>query len=384
MSTTTPFHTARFQEPLPGGQVLCTLCPHDCRIAEGRRGACSVRYNHHGRLVTLVYDRVVSQHVEAIEKKPLFHFLPGSRALSIATVGCNLRCSFCQNWELSQWPRDHLPARLIEPTHGEPAAPICPDLAVRPPRSGEVPGMPATPQSLVQTALESGVQSIAYTFTEPTIFYELAYDTAVLARRAGLRNVWVSNGFTHEAPIRELCRTLDGINIDLKFFDDRSYQKISKARLQPVLDAIRLYHDLGVWVEVTTLVIPGVNDSDDELSGVARFLAEVDPGIPWHISRFFPAWKMQSASPTPRETLLRAREIGRRAGLHHVYVGNIADAELENTACPRCSATLVERRGFTLLSNRVEEGHCPDCGVALGGRWSADQSAPTTSSAARS
>ena len=291
-----PLHEARYYEPMPKGRVLCTLCPHECRIAEGARGACSVRYNHHGKLYTLVYDKVVAREVNPIEKKPFFHFYPGSFAYSISTVGCNLRCSFCQNWTISQWPKEHLP-RHIDEAESEVPDPICPQLIAM---DRDIAGEPVTPEKVVAATLATGCRSVSYTFTEPTVFYELAYDTAVLARESGLLNNFVSNGFISEAPLRELATVLDGINIDLKFFSEESYRRISRARLQPILDAIRLYHELGVWVEVTTLVIPGLNDSDEELGQIAGFIRSVGEEIPWHATAFYPAYRMLDRAPHGR------------------------------------------------------------------------------------
>lgn len=360
----TSVHEARFYEPLPDKKVLCTLCPHDCRIPDGGRGACSVRYNRGGRLYTLVYDKVVAREVNPIEKKPLFHFHPGSHAYSISTVGCNMRCAYCQNWQISQWPKDHLPKKLdAAPDPGAPA-PICPQLEAM---DARVPGEPVTPAEIVRAARQTGCLSVSYTFTEPTIFYELAQDTAVLARGQGLKNSFVSNGFISEAPLREIASLLDAVNIDLKFFRDESYRRISRARLQPVLDAIRLYHALGVWVEVTTLVIPGLNDGDEELTGIAEFLAGLDPAIPWHLSQYYPAYRMHDHPPTPVETLRRACEIGRQAGLRYVYEGNVPGEGGENTHCWQCGALLIERFGFFVRLNRIRQGACPDCGTAVDG-----------------
>jgi len=358
-----PLHEARFYQPLPDGKVLCTLCPHDCHIPDGARGACAVRYNHGGKLYTLVYDKLVAREVNPIEKKPLFHCHPGSLAYSISTVGCNLRCSFCQNWYISQWPRGHLP-RHIDKATGQDAEPICPQLADM---ARQVAGERVTPQQIVDAALDSGCRSISYTFTEPTIFYELAYDTAVLAREQGLLNNFVSNGFISEPPLRELAGVLDVINVDLKFFKDESYRHISRARLQPILDAIRLYHQLGVWVEVTTLVIPGINDSDQELRDIAAFIHSVSETIPWHVTGFYPAYKLQDTPPTGVDSLRRARDIGLAEGLRYVYEGNVPGEGGENTWCYQCKALLIERYGFAVRENRIRNNACPDCGAPIDG-----------------
>jgi pyruvate formate lyase activating enzyme len=357
-------HKARFYEALPETQVLCRLCPHDCRIHEGGRGACGVRYNKDGVLYTLVYDRVVSRSVEPVEKKPLFHFHPGSTVYSIATVGCSLRCAFCQNWVISQWPKEHLPKRVAEGGKIETQQPICPQLIEL---QGAIPGERITPQVIVEAALAARATAIAYTYTEPTIFYELAYDTAVLARQHGLKNIFVTSGYINEGPLRELAPVLDAANVDLKFFKEESYRRISRVRLQPILEAIRLYYKLGVWLEVTTLVIPGTNDSDEELKAIAEFVHSVGVEVPWHISQFFPAHKMLDRPATPVETLRRASDIGRAAGLRYVYEGNVPGENGENTYCYNCQSLLIDRYGFYVRTHRIRGGCCPDCGAPIDG-----------------
>ncbi len=352
-------HEAAFTERLADRRVHCVLCPHDCRIADGSRGACAVRYNRGGVLYTLVYDRVVAAHVEPIEKKPFFHVAPGSLAYSIATVGCNLQCAFCQNWEIAQWPRDRLPRRIANGgAHPAPALSAVADA---------VPGRAQTPHAIVDAALGAGATSIAYTFTEPTIFFELAYDTAVRARARGLRNLFVTNGYTSAPVVRSLAGVLDAVNVDLKGFSEPRYRRVTRAGLQPVLDAIRLYHDLGVWVEVTTLVIPGVNDADAELRDIARFVASVGPEVPWHVSQFHPAYRMRDRPVTPVETLRRARQIGLAAGLHHVYEGNVPGEGGEHTTCTACHTEVIERFGNTVQVNRLKDGACPACGTPMAG-----------------
>lgn len=353
-------HEARHYTPLAHGKVHCTLCPHDCHIPDGGRGACAVRYNQGGRLYTLVYGKVVARELDPVEKKPLFHFHPGSTAYSIGTVGCSMRCAFCQNWQISQWAKEHLP----KGEHQEGPEPICPRLAEL---EEAVAGEPVTPAGIVDAALASGAGAVAYTYTEPTIFYELAYDTATLAREKGLKNIFVSNGFISEAPLRELAGVLDAVNVDLKFFREESYRHISRARLAPILEAIRLYHELGVWLEVTTLVIPGVNDSDEELRDIAGFVRSVGEEVPWHVSQFYPAWKMRDLPVTPAETLERAARIGREAGLRYVYEGNVPGSPGENTHCYHCGTLLIERYGFHLRANRIRDGACPECGASIDG-----------------
>jgi len=321
--------------------VTCNLCAHRCYIPAGREGICKVRENRSGVLRTLVYDRVISANIDPVEKKPLFHFLPSSSVFSVATVGCNFHCRYCQNWEISQLPRIH---------------------------ANTVPGERLTPDEIVNLALEAGCESVAYTYTEPTIFFELAYDTAKLAAEAGLKNIFVTNGYITAEALRMIQPYLHAANIDLKGFDDKRHRRISGAKLQPVLDSIALVKELGIWLEVTTLVVPGHNDSDQELRQIARFLKSVDPEIPWHLSAFFPAYKMMEVEPTDRESLLRVWQIGKDVGLAHVYCGNIPGIH-EDTICYRCNAKLIQRVGFNVTSNRLEQGQCPSCHTAIRGVW---------------
>ncbi|MFO0753770.1 MAG: AmmeMemoRadiSam system radical SAM enzyme [Thermodesulfovibrionales bacterium] len=330
---------ARFYEKLGDGRVKCFLCPHYCSISPGKRGICAVRENREGALYTLVYGKVAARNVDPIEKKPLFHFYPGSRSYSIATVGCNFRCMHCQNAGISQYPKEH------------------PD----------IPGETMTPEQVVQEAERLGCTSISYTYTEPTIFFEFAYECSRLAHQRGIRNVFVSNGYTGPDAARLIAPFLDANNIDLKG-DDAFYRKIVGAKLQPVLDTIRLMKEKGVWVEVTTLIIPDHNDSDEFLTFAAEFLKSVDPAIPWHVTQYYPTFKLVDKLRTPLSTLQRAREIGLRAGLKYVYEGNVPGEGGENTWCPSCGALLIERKGFSLASLRVKEGKCIQCGARIDGR----------------
>lgn len=331
---------AALYERLPGGRVRCDLCAHRCLLLPGRTGICHVRQNRDGTLYTLVYGRTVAQEVDPVEKKPLFHFYPGSAAYSIATAGCNFHCHFCQNWQISQ----------VVPAYEALLGEECP------------------PEAIVNRALRSRSQSIAYTYTEPTIFFEYAMDTARLAHGRALKNIFVTNGYETPEAVHAIRPYLDAANIDLKSFSDRYYRKVVGARLQPVLDTIRLMKSLGIWVEVTTLVVPGHNDSPEELRSIARFLAnEVGKDTPWHISRFFPAYRMADVAPTPVATLRRAREAGLEEGLEFVYVGNVRGTPWENTYCPGCSALLIERSSYVILSNQVSGGRCPQCGRPIAG-----------------
>ncbi len=333
---------AMFQHEAGDGSVKCGLCHHGCTIAPGKRGICGVRENREGQLVSLVYGKLVSMNADPVEKKPLFHFLPGSISFSISTVGCNFRCKHCQNWQISQFP--HL-------------------------FNGKITGDDVDPGKVVETALDCGASSIAYTYVEPTIFHEMAKDTAEIAARHGIKNIFVSNGFMSRAAAEDISQVLDGINIDLKAFTDRFYREICGARLKPVLENIELMHHLGVWVEVTTLVIPGWNDSDHELRDIARFIKGISPSIPWHVSAFHPAFELRLTPPTPVSTLVRAREIGLEEGLHYVYQGNTPGSGGENTMCHRCGAVLVERRGYSILENRMQNGRCPSCSQEIPGVW---------------
>jgi len=331
---------ALFYERLPNDAVRCCLCRHHCRIAPGQRGICRVRENRGGRLMTLVYGRVVAEHVDPVEKKPLFHVLPGTASYSIATVGCNFRCRHCQNHTIAQ----------CDPG---PAA--------------EIPGQPTTPEQIVERAIGNGCRSISYTYTEPTIFCEYALDCARLASAAGLKNIFVTNGYITSQALDAIAPFLDAANIDLKGFSADFYQRVVGARLEEVLECIRDYHRRGIWIEITTLVIPGENDSDDQLNGIARFIAdELGCDVPWHISRFFPQYRMTDREPTPPESLIRAVEAGRRAGLRFLYVGNLAGGR-ENTDCPACGVVVVRRERFQRLDNRLMGNACPRCGAELAG-----------------
>jgi len=329
---------AMLYETLSGSRVRCNLCAHHCVMADGKRGICQVRENQGGRLYTLVYGRTITQHVDPVEKKPLFHFYPGTTAYSVATPGCNFHCRWCQNWEISQMPRErHL-----------------------------VMGEEASPEQIVSAARKAGSRSIAYTYTEPTVLFEYAYDAARLAHEAGLANIYVTNGYMTEEMLEAFHPYLDAANVDLKTFRDETYRRYVGARLQPVLDAMKVIKRLGVWLEVTTLVIPGINDDPAEVRDAARFVAhELGVEAPWHVSRFLPAYKISDVPPTPLATLRRAREIGLEEGLRYVYVGNVPDEE--NTYCHECGQLLIGRSGFYVKENVIHDGRCPECGAPVTG-----------------
>ncbi|MDA8339105.1 MAG: AmmeMemoRadiSam system radical SAM enzyme [Nitrospiraceae bacterium] len=329
---------AMLYEKIADGKVKCHLCNHYCTISPGKRGICASRENRDGTLYTLVYGKVIARHIDPIEKKPLFHFYPGSRSYSIATVGCNFRCLYCQNYEISQYPKEY------------------PD----------IPGEEMTPEQVVSEAELTGCKSISYTYTEPTIFFEFAYDCARLAHEKGIKNVFVSNGYTSPEATRLIAPYLDGNNIDLKG-DENFYKKVAGAKLQPVLNTIKLMKELGVWVEVTTLIIPTYNDSEEFLKWTAEFVKSVDPAMPWHVTQFYPTYKLTDQPRTPIKTLRMARDIGLKAGLKYVYEGNVPGEGGENTYCPSCEELLIERFGFSLTTIKMKNSKCSKCGAQIDG-----------------
>jgi len=320
--------------------VRCNLCAHRCVIRPGHLGVCHVRENRDGTLYSLVYGRAISQAIDPVEKKPLFHFHPGTASFSVATVGCNFRCRFCQNADISQMPRDQ----------------------------GKIIGQKVSPAQLVQAAVRYGAHSIAYTYTEPTIFTEYAYDTALLAHGEGIANIYVTNGYMTPEMLDFFHPHLDAANVDLKSFRDQFYRTQCGAHLEPVLESLRHMKGLGVWVEVTTLVIPGLNDSEEELREIAHFIeSELGPETPWHVSRFHPTYLELGRPSTPLATLRRAREIGLDEGLRYVYEGNVPGSNGESTYCYHCGALLIARTGFQITSYRPKESRCPECGTLIDG-----------------
>ncbi len=334
-------HPARLWKKLSKDVVQCRLCSHFCRIDDGGRGQCGVRVNRGGELFTLVYDKVAALNIDPVEKKPLYHFMPGSQTFSFATMGCNLACSFCQNHSLSQPPR----------------------------RGRGVGGRSASPEQLVGACVEHGCKSISYTYSEPTVFFELMQDTARLARERGLKNIMVSNGFQSPQCLDELGPLIDAANIDLKGFRPEFYEKICGAELKPVLRNLEHMKRLGWWLETTTLVIPGLNDDPEELRGIADFIAgTLGEKTPWHISRFHPDNEMRDRGGTPIATLEAAWEQGRAAGLKHVYVGNAPGNEHNGTYCPDCGELVIDRSGFYVGDTAVDQnGKCRFCGSEVGG-----------------
>jgi pyruvate formate lyase activating enzyme len=333
---------AMLYERQQGLGVLCRLCSHFCRIEDGQQGLCKVRENLGGTLYATASQQLSARNVDPIEKKPLFHFYPGSHAYSIGAYGCNFRCGYCTNWMVSQAPGAEESASRVEMT---------------------------TPEEIVAAAQNSSCRSIAYTYVEPTIFFEYVNDIARVARTAGLFNVFKTNGFM-SAEMLDSCRPfLDAANVDLKTFRNSTYQRFG-GRLQPVLDILRHMKAIGVWLEVTTVLIPGVNDEVAELREMAEFIAcELGDETPWHVQRFFPAYRMKGSLPTPVETLRLAREIGLAQGLRYVYANGIPEKGGQDTLCHNCGSILVERKGFDLLTLRIENAVCPHCAAQTPGRW---------------
>jgi pyruvate formate lyase activating enzyme len=333
---------AMLYKKIKDNTVNCFLCAHRCVIKPGKRGICAVRENRDGTLYSLVYGKAIAQNVDPIEKKPLFHFLPGSRSFSIATVGCNLRCRHCQNYEISQYPVER------------------PDVPI--------PGEDVSPAQIARRAKEEGCESVSYTYTEPTIYFEYAYDCIREAKFLGVKNVFVSNGFMSPESAEIIAPVLDADNIDLKGGAE-FYKKLCAGRVEPVRNTIRTLKEKGVWLEVTTLVIPDWNDSDESLTDIAEFLCSVSADIPWHVSAFYPTWRLLDKPRTPVGTLRRAREIGLKAGLKFVYTGNVPDVEGETTFCPSCKTALIKRAGYTILENLIAAGKCPRCSNPIPGVW---------------
>ena len=339
-------HIAWLCKELKSQKILCQACAQACILDEGEYGICGVRKVEEGQLRLLVYGLAAAVNVDPVEKKPMFHFLPKSRAFSVGTIGCNFSCKFCQNYEISQYPKEH---------------------------NYHIVGQELSPERIVELAQENRCDSIAYTYNEPIVFFEYTYDTAKLAHEKGIKNIYVTSGFETRKAIDLLAPYIDGMNIDIKSFSDEFYKEICGARLKPVLEAVKYAHSKGIWIEITTLLIEGKNDSDEEIREIAKFIASVDKSIPWHLSAFHPMYKMLDVPRTRESTLLRAYKIGQEEGLKYLYIGNIDNEDYESTYCPDCSKKVVDRSGNIgqfVTSRLDEDGNCPECGYALEGVWS--------------
>lgn len=331
---------AMLWEPGQDGTVHCELCSHGCRIARGKQGVCGIRVNHNGKLISLVGDVVTAVNMDPVEKKPLYHFLPGTKTFSIGSAGCNFRCIFCQNNDISQ----------VSP-------------------QSTIPGRRMTPESIVRLAEQNNALSIAFTYNEPTTFFELSYAAAGLAKARGLKTILVSNGYMSAPFLQSMSKRIDAANIDLKGFNEEFYRKFCGGRLQPVLDNLKRIRDLGWWLEVTTLIIPGVNDSKEETQKIAEFIyTELGPDTPWHISAFHGAAQMINHPSTPLDKLEEVRGIGKGAGLNHVYIGNVHSSTGSQTSCPECGLPLIERSGYR-IRRRMHDGVCPGCKTSIAGVW---------------
>lgn len=330
---------AMFQEETPRG-IMCRICPNECVLREGELSQCNNRRVIRSRLYTLAYGNPCSANVDPIEKKPFYHFLPGSRAYSIATAGCNLACLNCQNWSISQTSPDKT-------------------------RNYDL-----MPVKIIEECVSRDCKSIAYTYTEPVTFYEYTYETASLAKKAGIKNILKTNGYINQEPLRQLCTVIDAANVDLKSFNNNTYLRLTGGKLQPVLDSLLTYRDMGVWLEITYLIVPAWTDNTDEIRQMCRWLS--NNGLaksPIHFSRFYPTHKLQQLPPTPVETLEKASKIAAGEGLLHVYTGNVPGNQLSDTKCPSCGDTVISRQGYRVASNTLREGKCPKCAASVEGIW---------------
>ncbi len=335
---------AQYFKQLPGQRVECQLCPRKCQVADKERGYCGVRENRKGKYYTLVYGRPCTYHVDPVEKKPLFHYLPGSQAFSLATAGCNIECKFCQNWEISQF------------------------------RPEQVRSLDLPPEKTADLARQLKSRTIAYTYSEPVIFYEYMLATARAARKQRIGSVMISNGYILEEPLRELCQSLTAVKIDLKAFTEKFYKDLCSGELRPVLSTIELLKKIDIWFELVVLLIPTLNDGEDEIKQMSRWIkSTLGPGVPVHFSRFHPTYKITNIPRTPVRTLERAREIARAEGLNFAYVGNVPGHEGENTYCPNCGKTLIRRVGYRILKNEITAGACPGCHTKIPGIWNEEQ-----------
>jgi len=330
---------------LKSGKIICEACSQACVLDEGEYGICGVRKVENGELRLLVYGLAAALNVDPVEKKPMFHFLAKTRAFSLGTIGCNFSCKFCQNHSISQYPKEH---------------------------NHEIVGQELSPQRIVELAIENGCDSIAYTYNEPIVFFEYTYDTAKIAHEKGLKNIYVTSGYETHKAIDLLAPYIDGMNIDIKSFSNEFYKEICGARLKPVLEAVKYAYEKGIWIEITTLLIEGKNDSDDEIRSIAKFIAGLDNSIPWHLSAFHPTYKMLDAPRTSESTLLRAYKIGQEEGLKYLYIGNVDNEDYESTYCPSCKKRVIDRSGNIgqFVSNSLDEkGVCPYCSYKLEGVW---------------
>ncbi len=333
-------HLAKFWHVVEGKIIQCDLCPNQCILQPGQRGLCGARININGKLYSLVYGVPCALHIDPIEKKPFFHVYPGAKAYSIATLGCNMRCKFCQNWQISQaLPQDN-------------------------------PNYFVSPDEIVKSAIAHDCEFVVFTYTEPTVFYEYMLDIAKLAKENGLRTGWHTCGYINPEPLKKLLKYIDATNVDLKGFTQSFYKKMGLGRLEDVLRTIKIIHNEGKWLEITCLIIPGANDNLDTIRAMCEWILEnLGPDVPVHFSRFYPAHRLRNLPPTPIETLEKARQIALNTGLHYVYIGNVVGHPAEDTYCPHCGKNLIDRYGYIIISNNVRNGRCKFCGQTISGLW---------------
>ncbi len=331
---------AMFQEETPRG-IMCRICPNECVLKEGEISDCRNRIVHKSKLYTMAYGNPCSVNVDPVEKKPLYHFFPGSRAYSIATAGCNMVCLNCQNWAISQTSPDKT-------------------------RNFNLP-----PEKVVEESINNNCRSIAYTYSEPVTFYEYAYETAVIAKKSGIKNIFKSNGYINPEPLKKLCTVIDAANIDLKSFNDNTYLRLAGGKLQPVLDALKIYKEMGVWLEITNLIVPTWTDNTDEIGLMCKWLSENGfKDTPLHFSRFYPTYKLEQLPPTSVELLRTASKIAEGEGLKYVYIGNVPGNEMADTRCPNCGTTVIARQGYRITTNNIKDGRCIKCNTIIEGVWS--------------
>jgi len=337
-------HEAMFWEKLSDSKVKCVLCPRECEVADVERGYCGVRENRGGEYQTLVYGALCSANVDPIEKKPLFHYLPSTTAFSIATAGCNIECKFCQNWQISQFRPEQVNSVLVQPDR------------------------------LVAACRSRNSPTIAYTYSEPVIFYEYMHDTAAIARKNGVGSVMISNGYIQEKPLRQLCSHLTGVKIDFKAFTEKFYSEWCMGELKPVLDTLEILKDIGIWFELVILIVPTLNDSPDEIKQMSEWVvSHLGPDVPMHFTRFHPTYRVTNLPRTPVSTLERSRKVALDAGVRYVYAGNVPMHPSENTFCHECRNELIRRTGFRVQFNRIDDGKCPKCQTPIPGVWAQEQ-----------
>jgi len=334
-------HEALYYEKIDALKVQCKLCPHECVLGDGQRGICRVREPNNGKLFSLVYELICARHIDPIEKKPIFHMLPGTKSFSIATAGCNSRCKYCQNWQISQSPPEDTRNEML------------------------------TVKGLVDAARLAGCRSIAYTYSEPTVFYEYMRDASILSKKKNIKNISVTGGYINPLPLEDICEYLDAVNFDLKAFDDNYLRNVCGQRLKPLLKALKIIHSKGVWVEITNLIVPTLNDDLGMIRKMSVWIRDnLGQDVPLHFSRFWPVYKLKHLAPTPLETLKSARQVALEEGLRYVYIGNVRDVESSYTYCPGCKNAVIKRAGYSIIENKVTNGMCPSCGCRIAGIFS--------------